>query len=643
MVSLTHIRRSCICTTSIWALACLLLLCVPLVAHAQSISTNISSQEITTHDVLVYSVEAEGAVKGVDPSFSKDFTVVGQSTQTSISFINGQTTRKLTASFQLAPNTPGTLRTGSATIRFKNGQTSHAKSYTIRVQDAGAAPRTSRTPPPQPPTHAPSWLPSPPPPPQTLAAKAFGEYPVLPLPGSEALHTQTDWQPPKDRPFVLPFINKEHVVVGEPFLVEYLYMEPLTALGFEALDMDEPEFPNAWFQDISELRLSTSPSRMRLRYGGAYYNAQIIRSYMVVPLREGSVSIAPLGLTLAGHTLTQRLEPFRITSPELTLIVTTPPPHKGETLSSPNVGRYHFNADLREETARVGDTVHLDLSIHGLGVPAHVRFPNVVLPQELQTLSAPETQRVSTSTAGWLETKKNQTLSFQPTQEGDFDIPPISFQWFDPWDSTWKHAETKAWTLHVKGHAPQASAPPTPAQKDTNIPSSWLTELPTGEHISEHQGLIERMRQYNEPWHGNPWYFFLLSIPIGSFLGLLALENLAHRRQRSRTVRRSNSAARQARRALKKCPPSDLESFSRMDQVMRKYLFARGIEGTRGATYQELRNALLPTRTAQHVDSLISHLQALEEARYGGADPVRFHALRNHLLAWLERDTQEDA
>src|SRR5699024_1287791 len=148
--------------------------------------------------------------------------------------------------------------------------------------------------------------------------------------------------------------------------------------------------------------------------------------------------------------------------------------------------------------------------------------------------------------------------------EGDIEIPPIVFQWFDPWDRAWKRSESDALTLRVRGHAPEAKQKPAAEPEEAKVSSSWLAELPTGEHTSEREGMIARMRQYDEPWRGNLWYFFLIFIPVGSFLGLLAFEKLTRLRKKTRDVRQYDSAATQARRALKKCPPSDLESFTRM-------------------------------------------------------------------------------
>lgn len=616
---------------------------LPTNAYAQSISTTLSSQEITTQETLTYHVEIEGSVQGVEPDFSEDFRLVGQSTQTSISFINGQTTRKLIATYQLVPQTAGTFNTGSAVIRFRNGQTSQAKSFRVIVKDAGPrdpGPQRAAQPPSRPPTVP--WPTAPPPKPQSLAPRDFGAYPTLPLPSSNQLHAPTDWQPPRDRPFILPFVNQKTVTRGEPFLVEYLYLEPLTAIGFEAHDMDEPEFTDAWFEDISDARIATQGRIMRMRYGADTYDAQIIRSYIVVALQEGPFVIPPFGLTIGGFTFTQRLEPFQVESPPMKVEVRAVPPHDGTEPVPPNVGRYSLSAKLRPDEARVGDTFHLDLNIRGVGVPSQVRFPDISLPKEFRKLSAPEKQRVRTNALGWLETHKTQSLSFQVSKEGDYEIPPIVFQWFDPWDNEWKRSETKAFTLRVHGHAPQ-NTDETPDEKDDlSVSQTWVQELPNPDTMSDNEGFIARMRQRGEPWHGSSWYFFLLSLPILAFVGLIASARIARLRKNTREKRLHLSAQAVATRALKKCPANELESFMRMDQIMRDYLRARGMHGAHGATYQELYEALAQSQGQERADALIPLLEGLEEARYGGANPVRFHALRHQLLQWLSEAPSED-
>lgn len=622
--------------------ACVVLLSLlwPLCAWAQNISARITQSEISTQERVIYHVEVEGNVQGVQPDFSSDFQVVAQSTNTSINFINGQTTRKLTASYTLAPQKAGTLQTGGARITLKNGSHQQSESFAVEVRDAGP-PQARPTQPPDPPRQtAPRnpWLPTPPTL-QSPAAKAFGEYPSLPLPGSDDLFRPSQWLPPQGQPFVLPFTNKEEVTIGEPFLVEYLYFEPLNALGFEAHDMDEPEFAHAWFEDITDARMSTQNRIMRLRHQDQMYNVQIIRSYMVVPLQEGDFEIPRFGLTVGGYTAHGRMEPIDLSAPEHRVTVQAPPPHDNAPARKTSVGRFHLDATLQPEEARVGDTFHLDLQVEGLGVPAHIHLPDISLPNGLHKLSAPEKRSSTIGPLGWLEGSKSTRLSFQATREGDFEIPPVSFYWYDPWKEKWRHAETDAFTLRVHGHAPEKDPPKHEKNADDlNVSPSWLKKLPTGEHTPTSQGFIAQMRQYGEPWRGNSLYFLFFSLPIIGFFGFIALERLLRRRQKTHAKRRKSSAKRRAVRALKKCAPNDLRSYRAMDQILRTYLQDQGIPGTRGATYEELHNALRATCSTAQADALISHLQALEEARYSGANPVRFHALRNHLLTWLEND-----
>lgn len=632
-----------------WPLTALLLIASLLVhnyAYAQSISTDISSRNITTHERLTYTVEAEGRTRTVTPPSSPDFEIVGQSKQTSINFINGKTTRKLTVSYQLAPTRAGELSTGAATVEFKGGRSVDAEQYTIRVTDAGTpaptpAPSQQRTHKTQQPTSP--WLPRAPRRLKSPAAKEFGEYPPLPLPASDQLYTQEDWVSTSDRPFLLAFTNTRNAVVGEPFLVEYLYYEPLSALGFEAHDMDEPEFPNSWFKDISDVRLANQNRILRVRFQGQTYNVQIVRSYMVVPLKEGTFVVPPFHLTIAGYTFTQRMEPFQIQSPKMNVNVEGLPRKGRPPHSTDNVGRYHIRATLQPEEARVGDTIQLNLEVTGVGVPAHVQIPTVSLPEGLHLLSPTERSESHVNSIGWLETTKHKSISFQATQEGDYQIPAIPFHWYDPWENAWKSNETDPFTLRIHGVSARAQQPnDTESPSEENIPQVWVRELLTGENIPDKKGMIAQMRQRGEPWRGTPLYFVLFSTPAAGFLVLTAFTRLRRRRRKTREQRVKLSAKGIARRALNRCSADALESYMQMDQIMRTYLRARGIPSTQGATYEELQHALTITRNAQSAAHLVELLQALEEARYGGSDPVRFHALRAKLLQWLKDDAPDD-
>ena len=101
--------------------------------RAQTIHTDISAEAIDVNERVTLVVKAEGDARAIVPPHAPDFDIVGSSTQTSMSFVNGHMSRIITATYQLAPKSTGALVVGPAQVVLNTGGTVDTERFTVRV------------------------------------------------------------------------------------------------------------------------------------------------------------------------------------------------------------------------------------------------------------------------------------------------------------------------------------------------------------------------------------------------------------------------------------------------------------------------------------------------------------------------------
>lgn len=639
MVSAFHATLRLLAPT---LLTCLAILGLAAEARAQEISAVVSAEAIDVNERLTLIVKAEGDVRAIVPPQAPDFDVVGSSTQTSMSFVNGHMSRALTATYQLAPKRTGELTLGPAQVVLSTGRTVDTEGFTIRVTGTPRQARQQQAPtqPRGPSVQMPS-IPPPARPLRTPGRQAFGDYPALGAPANDSFHTQSDYRFDPNKPFILPFVNKKEVVVGEPFLVEYIYFAPVRGASYTGTDLGEPAFVGAWFQDISDTRMA-GRSRLSTTYiSGNAYRSQIVRSYLVVPLEEGPFDIAPVSLTIQADGFFRQAPPEKTQSPRMKVEVLPLPEAGRPSATARSVGRYHFDVSLTPVEAQVGDTFQLTLEVVGIGVPSQIRLPSVELPKGLRAFAPVQNVTTEESSLGWVESRVQHTISFQASEEGDYVIPPIPFHWFDPWEGAWKSDVSDPLTLRVQGVNPSVEfeVEDTPTSKPLRV--SWLDGLPTGADTPAAIGFAAQLRRHDEPWRGSPLYFTLLGVPIAATLSIVGMSFIRRRRDASASARAFAKAGPSTIRALQAQSYEGPASLSELERLVRAYLRARNIPNAVGATLPDLERTLSETRDPARAAELVATLDTLQDARYGGSSHEIFVVIQRELIAWVKHDQAE--
>ncbi|MCK9182375.1 MAG: BatD family protein [Fibrobacteraceae bacterium] len=134
------------------------------------------------------------------------------------------------------------------------------------------------------------------------------------------------------------------------------------------------------------------------------------------------------------------------------------------------VGDYSFTASFDKDSLKVGEALTLSVLIKGDGKPGTITDPELPNLSDFRSVP-PETDINKNVVQGKVITSKNIRVFLYPKKKGEFEIPAITYTWFDPNQKKYKSKTQGPWKIKVEkgdGNATYASDIPAPqaAQKE---------------------------------------------------------------------------------------------------------------------------------------------------------------------------------
>ena len=194
----------------------------------------------------------------------------------------------------------------------------------------------------------------------------------------------------------------------------------------------------------------------------------------IAPIRSGSLEVPELVFNyqkmgerkvvqkqmgnMSFSSVTQGTEEATARSRRIKLNVLPLPAENRPANFSGMVGQYSFDAKIDKTELEVGEALTLSISIRGNGKPGSI--PDPILPNFNDFRSVPPETRVSKRVQNnqvW--TTKTIKLFLYPKKRGEFELPTVSFNWFDPQKKQYVVQNTPAWEIKVeKGELTEAAA-----------------------------------------------------------------------------------------------------------------------------------------------------------------------------------------
>ena len=394
----------------------LLLLCLcTAVVHAQDkVEVEVSDTVLEMGQSLEYTVLA-ASVGNKEIRLKKEpdyqgFALVGRAQMPQIMFRDGQTIRQIRLTYSLKPR-----QVGSFTI----------DPPTLLIGDVSFTPEA-----------------------MTIKVVAQGQGPAPKVVKQKGISVGA-----KVRPERSPY-------VGEQVMLEYdLYVDS-SMMGVRPSHPSEPSLDAFWIEEVDADQMG---AKHLVRLGATFYEKIQLRRYALFPLRAGVATIEPMSVDVTTGGFLSRTKRVTIQSDPIKLQVKPLPEGAPAGFGPGNVGQWKFLVTTDALRAAVGGSITVRVSLEGQGQPGRLEVPEFgeiegfKIAHIDQNITSEVKDRVVTGT-------HTMTYTLVPLKEGAFDLPPLSFSYFDPEQAAYKTLESSSIRLDITPGAlpPEVIEPPRP-------------------------------------------------------------------------------------------------------------------------------------------------------------------------------------
>lgn len=409
------------------------LLAAAVVLPAQNIKVNVQNLVgLDENFNVTFSIEGSGSVTDFEWSPGSDFQLVwGPSVSTSSSFrsVNGvssMTTQK-SWTYVLKPLKTGTFAIASASAKV-DGSPVHSAVTNVQVIANGAGGAASGG---------------------NSSSSSRQPGPSVQSQSPSSIQQQVSG----DDIFLRLAVGKRTAVVGEPITVTLKLYSRVQITGFD--DLKLPVFNGFWSQELDSI---TQLNFQRESYNDMLYSAAVIRNYVIIPQKSGTLTIDPAELVclVAVHNTSYGNSIFdslfddysevrrRLTTP-LVNIEVSPLPAGAPVSFSGAVGSYKMKASLTKDEIKANDASTLRITVSGTGNLSLLDAPEVSFPLDFEAYDVETSTKAS---RGGTNGEKTFEIPFIARSEGEYTIDPIEFSYFDT--STKRYVTLRSEPLPIK-------------------------------------------------------------------------------------------------------------------------------------------------------------------------------------------------
>ena len=253
-------------------------------------------------------------------------------------------------------------------------------------------------------------------------------------------------------------LNKTKVFKGEPVTAVLKIYTRSNIVGFE--DIKFPVFNGFWSQ---ETEAPQNLNFVREKVGNQIYNSAVIRRYMLMPQKSGTLTIDPAEMVCQVEVTSRPrgrsiLDDFfdmvdkdyvkkRLSTGKLTVHVSEIPSGAPSSFGG-GVGKLNMTARLTKDSLNANEAASLIVELSGSGNLNLIENPVVSFPPDFERYDAKSTNNFSNSIEGY-SGKKTIEYPFIPRGEGVYQIPPIHYSYFDLGQRQYRTLSTDTITVKV--------------------------------------------------------------------------------------------------------------------------------------------------------------------------------------------------
>ena len=391
---------------------------------------------------VVFVVDGEHAPSDFQWSPGDDFTLVWgpqKGTSTSISIVNGKTTKTSQTSYTyiLQAKKTGAFQLASATATVK-GTEIHSRAAQVTVVEGR----------------------------DEAAAAQGGSGGTSGNASGSAGEARQSASQNTGEIFMRLNLSKREAVVGEPITATLKIYQRANLTGFE--DAKFPKFNGFWSQEVD------TPQNIefqREQVGDKMFNAAVLRRWVLIPQKSGTLTIDPSEVVCLVNVRTQRqrtgsiFDDFfendyvtqrqRVMTPAIGVKVTALPGGAPAGFSGA-VGEYSVSARISKDSLRTHDAASLIVTVTGKGNVSLVEAPKISFPPDFEAYDVKATSATDKSGTNGSKTFE---YPFIPRSPGAFTLPPVRFSYYDVKGRRYATASTDSLRLSVARSAGGATQP----------------------------------------------------------------------------------------------------------------------------------------------------------------------------------------
>ncbi|SLM30538.1 conserved membrane hypothetical protein [Desulfamplus magnetovallimortis] len=585
-------------------LTCLLIcLLMPLNLFAFSVTAQVDRNRISINDSVVLKVVFNDGEGEVDTSVIKDFRIIGRSSSSNISIVNGKYSKSITAIYQLLPKRQGKLLIPPLKIvHEKNIYTTNP--ITIEV-----------------------------------------------LAGNVTSGASKDI-------FVEAGISDTSLFIGQQAVYQ---LRLYSAVRYSNAALQQPSFKGFTAKEAG------SRKNYQETINGRVYNVIAINYVLIPEVAgemeiEPAVITCEVAVKGRGRDPFDdpffsnnffsfgRTEPRRVATLPISVKVEPLPPYTdSNVLFSGVVGKIDVSAELDRSHIKVGESVTLTITLSGEGNLMDAPVPDITLGSELKVYEDSPVEEIELTPDGYVG-KKVFKKAIVPLKQGTYSVEPVDLSFFSVEDRQYKVVTTSPLTIDVEpedinsGIAGNSNGNNFSDSINSSMEDKFSSGLAMERKSVEFTGKdILSLKEDNDVWRSKKrlpisifvmlfflpcllFYFvkmlslfFKKEISVSTALNRKTDDYLAHAKKM--LVFQQKESAGDNRRSVADGNDNGGDFFKALHGAIVAKVLSR--VGTRGEslTFSEVEKILIdtgaPSDLSDNVNSLIAEI---ESARYGGKD-----------------------
>lgn len=491
-------------------------------ANAQEIvfKASVDRTAIATGEQIQLSIQLVNSRERFQAPDLGGLVIVGGPFESSnISYVNGRMSSSITRTWRLTATQPGNYTIGQAQVRVGGGVIT-TDPITITVSKGAASP-------------------------------------------SDPYATQG--QRGDANLFATITVDKSKVRMGEQLVATYTLYSRYNNLELSKYEL--PKMTGFWAEEIDLGNSGWEPKPRQVN--GVAYNVAVLKKQVLFPQKSGKLRIEPLELTcLVNRSFFDRGANIPVRSNALEITVSDlPSPAPTDFLGA--VGDLQLKASIDRASVAVNEPVQIDLQFSGRTNLKLLEAPKLTLPPDLEVFDPKTVDKVTVNGGGMSGSRTFQYLLI-PRIDGQFELPRLTFSYFNPEQGRYVQLETEVFTIDVGGAAGATGGAATerPVQRDVQVMAEDIRYIRTGDLA---------LRPADDALFGSVSFWSALGAPALAYLLLLGWHRRTAAQREDPILQRRLKADRVARKALQQAEAalkkgSGADFHDALNMALRGYL-----------------------------------------------------------------------